>query len=589
MRDANRGIDEKMKARYKIKGMTMMKVESLFFSIIALCSISFGASRPNIVWVFSDDHATQAIGAYGGRFKDIAPTPALNKLAKDGMLFRRCMVGNSICGPSRATLLTGKHSHKNGFIVNEHTQFDGAQQTFPKLLQAGGYQTALFGKWHLGSEPTGFDRWEILPGQGEYYNPDFIGPDGTVREEGYVSDIITKKAINWMEKECDKEKPFILMVQHKAAHREWAPDLKYLTMFDDMTMPEPDTLFDDYTGRGTAAREQDMTIGITMAFGKDLKIEEKDVGGTLRSRTRGRMTPKQYAAWRTAYQPKNEAFLASNPTGSDLVRWKYQRYVKDYMRCVKSVDDSIAEIRAYLKQAGLDDNTVVMYSSDQGFYLGEHGWFDKRFMYDESFRTPLIAYWPGMTKPGSENSDLVSNLDFAETFLEIAGLPVPADMQGKSLAPLLKGKTPPDWRDMLYYHYYEFPGWHMVQRHEGVYDGHYKLMNFYDIGEWELYDLEADPQEMNSQFDNPEYAEVLAKMKKRLAALRTQYDVPALQPKDVSKPNRWYHSKEQHKRALERDAERAKQAKVSASVGRDISNVTLGFDGASIGLSTGSK
>ncbi|MEM9227802.1 MAG: sulfatase, partial [Verrucomicrobiota bacterium] len=422
------------------------------------CSLAFILSsgleaddRPNIVFVFTDDHATQAISAYGGRLQDVAPTPNLDALADDGMRFDRCMVPNSICGPSRATILTGKHSHKNGFYSNDHTQFDGSQQTFPKLLQKAGYQTAIIGKWHLGSEPTGFDHWEVLPGQGHYYSPDFKSPLGDFREKGYVTEIITDKAKYWLDNQRDPDKPFILMVQHKAPHREWSPAIKYLTAFDDVTIPEPDTLFDDNAGRGTAAMEQDMTIEKTMELGKDLKVMEEDIGGELRSRINKRMTPEQLRAWNAAYQPKNEAFLEANLQGDDLVRWKYQRYIKDYLRTIKSVDDSIGELREHLEEAGLADNTIFIYSSDQGFYLGEHGWFDKRFMYDESHRTPLLVSWPGVTEPGSVNADLVSNLDFAQTFLDVAEADIPADMQGMSLVPILEGETPDDWRDSLYY------------------------------------------------------------------------------------------------------------------------------------------
>ena len=460
--------------------------------------------RPNMVFVFSDDHATQAISAYGGILADAAPTPNLDRIAEKGMLFTRCLVGNSICGPSRATILTGKHSHMNGFMVNEAMRFDGSQQTFPKLLQEAGYQTAIIGKWHLVSNPTGFDHWEVFPNQGYYYSPDFITPSGKHREEGYATEIVTEKAIEWIDRERKKTKPFILMVQHKAPHREWSPAPKYLTAFDDITLPEPDTLFDDYAGRGTAAREQDMSIEKTMELGKDLKVAEEDFDNRLASRIQKRMTPKQLRAWDEAYQPKNDAFLAAHLTGKELVQWKYQRYVKDYLRCIKSVDDSIGELWDHLEKEGLLENTVFIYSSDQGFYLGEHGWFDKRFMYDESYRTPLLVSWPGKIKPGSVNSDLVSNLDFAETFLDIAGVDIPDDMQGASLVPVLEGCTPNDWRKTHYYHYYEYPGWHMAHRHEGVYDGRYKLINFYDLGEWELYDLQSDPNEMTNQYDNPE-------------------------------------------------------------------------------------
>ncbi|VGO20100.1 sulfatase family protein [Pontiella sulfatireligans] len=506
-------------------------------------------SRPNIVFIFSDDHATQAISAYGGMLANVAPTPNLDRIAEKGMLFTRCLVGNSICGPSRATILTGKHSHLNGFMVNEATVFDGSQQTFPKLLQKAGYQTAIIGKWHLGSDPTGFDYWEVLPGQGYYYSPDFDAPEGTHRETGYVTDIITWKAKKWLDEQRDPAKPFILMVQHKAPHREWSPAPKYLNAFDGTTMPEPDTLFDDYAGRGTAAREQDMSIEKTMELGKDLKIKEDDFNGQLADRIQKRMTPEQLKAWNAAYQPKNEAFLKANLKGKDLVRWKYQRYLKDYLRCIKSVDDSVGEIWNYLEQKGMLESTVFVYSSDQGFYLGEHGWFDKRFMYDESYRTPLLVSWPGVTKPGVVNSDLVSNLDFAETFLDIAGVEAPADMQGASLVPILGGMKPDDWRTTHYYHYYEYPGWHMVQRHEGVYDGRYKLINFYDLGEWELYDLQSDPKEMKNQHGNPEYAEVVKRMHKELDASRAQYEVPENQKKDLSNVDMHYHSEFVRKQA----------------------------------------
>jgi arylsulfatase A-like enzyme len=330
------------------------------------------------------------------------------------------------------------------------------------------------------------------------------------------------------------------MVQHKAPHREWSPSLKYLDAFDDVTIPEPDTLFDDYEGRGTAARQQDMTIEVSMMLGRDLKMRQYDRDGSLRARLDKRMTPEQRAQWDAAYEPKNLAVITAKPKGKDLVRWKYQRYMKDYLRCIKSVDESVGRVMQYLEENGLAENTIVIYSSDQGFYLGEHGWFDKRWMYDESYRTPLIVKWPGVVEPGSVNSDLVSNLDFAQTFLDMAGACQPEDMQGASLIPVLKGDTPDDWRKSHYYHYYEFPGWHMVQRHEGVYDGRYKLMNFYDIFEWELYDLETDPQEMQSQFDNPEYAEVVKRLKAELARLREVYQVPANEPKDVSNPDQRY-------------------------------------------------
>jgi arylsulfatase A-like enzyme len=363
-----------------------------------------------------------------------------------------------------------------------------------------------------------------------------------------VSEIVTDKALSWLNHQRTKDKPFMLMVQHKAPHRGWLPATKHLNAFDEMVMPEPDTLFDNYEGRGTAVHEQDQSIEKTMELGKDLKVRERDISGVLTARLK-RMSAEQFRAWNAAYQPKNNKFLKANLKGKDLIRWKYQRYIKDYLRCIKSVDESIGELRSYLEENGLADNTIFIYSSDQGFYLGEHGWFDKRFMHDESYRTPLIISWPGTTKPGSVNSDLVSNLDFAETFLDAVGAEVPEDMQGASLVPILSGDRPVDWRKSLYYHYYEYPSWHMIQRHEGVYDGRYKLMNYYDLEEWELYDLKSDPKEMTNQYHNPEYADVLIKMQVKLRALRDQYEVPANVKQDLRNVNRYYHSEEQRKRA----------------------------------------
>ena len=515
-------------------------MKSVLFCVLISLSFSLWAEKPNILFIFSDDHATQAVSAYGGRLKDVAPTPHLDSIAKQGMLFKRCMVTNSICGPSRATILTGKYSHLNGFMTNETTKFDGSQQTFPKLLQGAGYQTAVIGKWHLGSEPTGFDYWKVLIGQGYYYNPDFRTPEGKIRINGYCTEVVTDLAIDWLDRKRDKKKPFMLMMQHKAPHREWSPAPKYLNAFDDVSIPEPDTLFDSYENRGRAAKDQDMTIHKTMELGKDLKISQYDKKGQLAQRISKRMTPEQLKAWNAAYEPKNKALIESKPKGKDLVRWKYQRYLKDYLRCIKSVDESVGRVLEYLKENNLEENTIVIYSSDQGFYLGEHGWFDKRFMYDESYRTPLMVKWPGKVQAGSVNSDLVSNLDFAQTFLEMAGVEQPKDMQGASLVPILEGKKPSDWRKSHYYHYYEYPGWHMVHRHEGVYDGRYKLMYFYDIDEWELYDLESDPKEMKNQFKNPEFSSQVTRLKEELKALRKKHLLPENKIKDVSNPTQKY-------------------------------------------------
>ncbi|MGA7306103.1 MAG: sulfatase [Rhodothermales bacterium] len=480
--------------------------------------------RPNILFLFSDDHAFQAISAYGGRLAEVAPTPNIDRIANEGMRFDHAYVTNSICAPSRAVVLTGKYSHLNG-VVDNALPFDGSQQTFPKLLQAAGYQTAFIGKWHLKSVPTGFDYSDRMPKQGYYYNPWFIRDGDTTRVHGYVTDIITNKALAWL-KDRDPDRPFMLMMQHKAPHREWSPALKYLHLFDDVDIPEPETLFDNYDGRGTAAHEQEMTIDKDMFMDLDLKVPSPEWESEWYKPAMARMTDEQRAVWEAAYGPKNEEFFKNRPQGRDFIRWKYQRYLKDYLRCIRSVDDSIGEILDFLDANGLSDNTIVVYSSDQGFYLGEHGWFDKRWMYEESFRTPLLVRWPGVVAPGSFDEHLVANLDFAETLLDAAGAKIPADMQGMSIVPLLRGQDPPDWRQSLYYHYYEFPGWHSVRKHDGVFDGRYKLIHFYEIGEWEFYDLATDPREMTSRYDDPALAPEVARMHADLDRQRKVLMVP---------------------------------------------------------------
>jgi len=479
--------------------------------------------RPNIVYIMSDDHAYQAVSAYGGCLKDYAPTPNIDRIATAGMRFNRCLVTNSISGPCRAVILTGKYSHMNGFIANEdQLPFDGSQQTFPKLLQKAGYNTAIIGKWHLGSTPTGFDHWEILPDQGDYYNPDFINRDGTHKENGYVTEIITEKSINWMREAKNAGKPFMLMMHHKAPHRSWQPGPHELTLYKNVTFPEPATLFDDYSGRGTAEKTQDMTIEKTLRLAEDLKLFPDK--SKMESSSLVRMNRQQISAWDSIYDPIIKNFYETNPSGIDLVRFKYQRYLQDYLACIAAVDKSVGEILDFLKENGLDKNTIVIYTSDQGFYLGEHGWFDKRWMFEESYRTPLLIQWPGITKPGSVNNDMVSNIDFAETFLGIAGVEIPADMQGRSMVEVLKDKTPSDWRKEHYYHYYEYPGSHMVKRHYGISTDRYKLIHFYyDINEWELFDLKTDPEEMENVYNDPAYASVRAELHKRLSELMKQY------------------------------------------------------------------
>lgn len=467
------------------------------------------AARPNIVFIFTDDHGAQSIGAYGSK---INQTPNIDRIAKEGMLFENCMVSNAICGPSRAVILTGKHSHINGFTDNR-ARFDGAQETFPKLLRRAGYQTAMVGKWHLKSDPTGFDYWDILIGQGPYYNPPMIKNGERVSREGYTTEIITDLALDWMKKGRDKEKPFMLMYQHKAPHRNWQPGPRYLNMYDDVTIPEPPTLFDKWEGRTSANREQKMTIEHDMNA-SDLKLVAPR-----------NLTQEQRAAWDAAYEPKNAAFRAKNLGGRDLVKWKYQRYAKDYLRCVAAVDDNIGRVLEYLDENGLSENTIVIYSSDQGWYLGEHGWFDKRWMYEESLRMPFLIRWPGVIKAGSRNRDLIQNIDFAPTFLEIAGVSAPETIQGRSIVSLLKGQRPDDWRESLYYHYYEFPGAHSVRRHYGVRTERYKLIHFYRKQEWELFDLATDPDEMRNEYANPNYSETRTMLQGELERLRAQYQV----------------------------------------------------------------
>jgi len=493
---------------------------------LATALVCLAGERPNIVFVFSDDHATQAIGAYGHAIAKHAPTPHLDRLASEGMRFDRCMVTNSICGPSRATILTGKYSHLNGFYFNEATEFDGSQVTFPKVLQAAGYQTSIIGKWHLGSDPTGFDHWEILPGQGLYYQPQFRGPDGVITEDGYVTDVITDKALDWLEHGRDTGKPFLLMVQHKAPHREWSPPIKYLELFDGVSFPEPVTLFDDYRGRTTAAHDQDMSLAITFEKDRDMKVDVRRPDSVFYERVYSRLSPEQQVRWDRNLDRREAAYRDPDLKGVALLRWKYQSYLRDYLACVRSLDDNVGRLQDYLLSSGLAENTVFIYSSDQGFYLGEHGWFDKRFMYDESYRTPLLVRWPGVIAAGTVNSDLVSNLDFAQTLLDIAEVQAPAAMQGASLLPILKGSTPANWRKYHYYHYYEYPGWHMVQRHQGVYDGRYKLIHFYDLDEWELIDMRTDPHELTNQFYNSDYTSVRDRMLIALGQMKERYAVP---------------------------------------------------------------
>lgn len=507
----------------------MNRVSSLLIYLAAALSIlgfakrAKAADRPNILFVFADDHAYQAISAYGSK---VNKTPNIDRLATEGMRLNHCYVTNSICGPMRAVIQTGIYSHLNGFCRNGN-KFDGTQWTFPKALQKAGYQTAVIGKWHLGEhmEPQGYDYSEVLVGQGPYYNPPMLrdeNGDGNrqrVNYTGYTTHIITDLALTWLKEQRDPNRPFMLMYQHKAPHREWCPGPNYLTKYDDVTMWEPPTLFDDYSGRGTPAKTQDMTIAKTMND-RDLKLVPPR-----------NLTPEQLKKWNAAYGPKNDAFREANLTGDDLVRWKYQRYIKDYLRSIAAVDDDFGRVLNYLDDFGLADNTVVMYCSDQGFYLGEHGWFDKRWIYEESLRTPYLVRWPDVIEPGTINEDIVSPVDFAATFCEIAGAETPDSLQGRSLVPVFKSQTPTDWRTSFYYHYYEGGG-HGVCRHYGVADRRYKLIHFYEehINEWEMYDLEKDPMELKSVYGDAEYTDVRQRLQTELVRLRRELKVTEEDP-----------------------------------------------------------
>ena len=481
----------------------------------------------NIVFIMSDDHSYQTISAYDKRF---ISTPNIDWLADNGVKFQESFVANSLSGPSRACMLTGKHSHANGFTDNSKT-FDGGQQTFPKLLQKQGYQTAMIGKWHLTSLPTGFNYWDILIGQGDYYNPDFLSNGKKIHRPGYVTNIIADMAIDWMENKRDKNKPFCLLMHNKAPHRVWNPDTCDLRLYDDVTYPLPKTFYDDYAGR-LAAQKQEMSIikDMDLVYDNKMADKENEIHTTtgLEQWGRGnykRMTPSQRAQWDSYYDPIIKKFKEDKLSGKALAEWKYQRYMHDYMRVIHSVDRNVGRVIEYLRQHGLLNNTMIVYTSDQGFYMGEHGWFDKRFMYEESFRTPLLVYYPG-GKHGVVK-EMVQNIDYAPTFLDVAGAKVPSDIQGQSFLPLLEGKKPANWRQSLYYHYYEYPAEHSVCRHYGIRTKRYSLMHFYnDINAWELYDLKKDPDQMHNIYGKPGTEKLTKNLKKQLLQLQVQYDDP---------------------------------------------------------------
>lgn len=519
-----------------MKKIRLIYLLAFGFSILFSCQSQEEKKqdRPNIIFIMSDDHAYQAISAYDNR---LIETPNIDRIAKMGMLFTQASVTNSICAPSRATILTGKHSHLNGKIDN-HFPFDTTNVTFPQLLQQAGYQTAMFGKLHFGNNPKGFDQFKILPGQGSYYNPDFITKnEGNIKVEGYVTDIVTDMTLDWLQNERKAEQPFMLMYLHKSPHRPWLMAERHMEEFTQRTFAEPATLFDDYSGRTSPAGEAEMNILTHMGWSGDNKLSPEiikklgiaDVGGydSIRYKSEfARFSPSQAENFRKYYGPIEEEFVKNYPsmTDEDKMRWKYQRYMQDYLGTIKAVDENVGRLLDYLEANNLMENTIIVYTSDQGFYLGEHGWYDKRFVYDESFKTPLLVAWPGKTQPGTRSEALVQNLDFAQTFLEAAGVPAPSDMQGESLIPLLTGNTEKWTRDEVYYHYYEYPAEHMVNRHYAIVTKEYKLIHYYFVEEeWELIDRIKDPQELKNVYNDPAYAAVKEDLHARLEALRVKY------------------------------------------------------------------
>lgn len=497
------------------------------------------AERPNILFLFSDDHAIKAISAYGGPLANVATTPNIDRLANEGAVFLNSFCANSICGPSRATILTGKHSHKNGFMRNGNN-FDQNQWTVAKALQEGGYNTAVIGKWHLKSNPVGFDHWEVFPGQGSYYNPVFIQQDGSQKQfEGYATDLTTEKAVDWLDSR-DKSKPFFLMCQHKAPHRTFAPATRHLGAFDDQKIPEPETLFDDYQNRSETLAKNEMEIDRHFDWAYDAKVRKSERGDVKLPKPDrygtpeyNRMLPAQKAKWDAHFGPLNQLFLADFKSGKlshqDVVSWKYRRYMRNYLSTVKAVDESVGRMLSYLDENGLAENTIVIYSSDQGFFLGEHGWYDKRWMFEESFRMPFLIRWPSVVQPGLRLKELIQNIDYAPTFMEIAGLNAPDDIQGMSLVPLFKNNAS-RWRESLYYAYYEL-GEHAVPRHFGIRTQRYKLMYFPQTDEWNLFDLESDPNELFSVHEQPEHKQTREGLLAEFIRLRQEYETPPFSQK----------------------------------------------------------
>ncbi len=476
------------------------------FADLALAAVA-GAARPNILFIMSDDHASQAISCYGSR---VNRTPNLDRLAREGMRMERVFVTNSICAPSRASILTGKYSHLNGVPV--FNRFDGSQPTVQKMLRQAGYYTAMIGKWHLGSDPTGFDDWNILPGQGVYNDPTLYDRDGSQVYKGYVTDIITDLTIETL-KNRPKAKPFFVMSHHKAPHREWTPDERHRKQFENRYIPEPATLRDDYAGRTDALREQQQSVFRDLTR-RDLKLTPPPglVGAAL----------QEWLSVKPTDVETEVNGVQQTLSGKALEDWKYQRFMQDYLACVQSVDDNVGRLVDWLDASGLRENTVVIYTSDQGFFLGEHGLFDKRFMYEESLRMPFLVRWPARIKPGTASDAIGINCDFAPTFLELAGQPTPKDMQGRSFVPLWKGRKPADWRKAMYYRYYHDPGDHNTRAHYGIRTATHKLIYFWKKDQWECYDLVADPAEMHNIYDDPKAQPIVAGLKEELRRLKRE-------------------------------------------------------------------
>jgi arylsulfatase A-like enzyme len=500
--------------------------------LLFLSATAFSQQRPNIIYIMSDDHDAKAISAYS---RALTLTPNIDRIANEGLLFSNAFVGNSICGPARATLLTGQHSHKNGMKDNR-IRFDSSKITMPKLLQAAGYQTAIIGKWHLHSYPTGFDYWKIVPGQGLYFDPRIINMKGdTSTYKGYATDVITDNALQWLREERKAEKPFMMLLHHKAPHRYFFAPLKFIEEYHNKIYSEPRTLYLDTAGHGTAWHKQTMSILHDMKLSSDLKVDPTylmdipwlkpdSVEIAYYNAIMKRIPEADRKRIEEIYEERGKLIQQLKPQGRELLKWKYQWYMQDYMATVASIDENVGRVLNYLDSSGLTQNTLVIYTSDQGFYLGQNGWFDKRWMYDVSMRTPLLARWPGHIPEGTQTDELVQNIDYASTFLDVASVPIPAWMQGITLKPLLEEPKKKLKRDNLYYHFYEYKADHTVLEHLGIRGKRYKLIYFYTVNEWELYDLEEDPDEQHNLIHDAAYTKVIVKMKEELLKLRDQYD-----------------------------------------------------------------